>query len=98
MRGPVVEVRGFLLSIGDEPETTKTGLRYTRPISVHHQGFIIYSSPFTLHGSFRPDDTVIETDQALAASLRLVRHSGDFRAWRDHDPYQKPFERLLRDL
>ena len=22
----------------------------------------------------------------------------DFRAWKDHDPYQKAFERLLRDL
>jgi len=23
---------------------------------------------------------------------------GDFRAWKDHDPYQKSFDRLLRDL
>jgi hypothetical protein len=33
-----------------------------------------------------------------AASLRRTRHIGDFRAWKDHDPYQNAFERLLRDL
>jgi hypothetical protein len=43
-------------------------------------------------------DAVMETDQAWAASLRRTRHIGDFRAWKDHDPYQKSFERLLRDL
>ena len=46
----------------------------------------------------RLDDTVMETDQAWAASLRRTRHIGDFRAWKDHDAYQKSFERLLRDL
>jgi hypothetical protein len=44
------------------------------------------------------DDAVMETDQAWAASLRRTRHIGDFRAWKDHDRYQKSFERLLRDL
>jgi len=46
----------------------------------------------------RLDDAVMETDQAWAASLRRTRHLGDFRAWKDHDQYQKSFERLLRDL
>ena len=46
----------------------------------------------------RLDDAVMETDQALAASLRRTRHIGDFLAWKDHDQYQKSFERLLRDL
>jgi hypothetical protein len=46
----------------------------------------------------RLDDAVMETDQAWAASLRRTRHIGDFRAWKDHDQYQKSFERLLRDL
>jgi len=46
----------------------------------------------------RLDDAVMETDQPWAASLRRTRHIGDFRAWKDHDPYQKSFERLLRDL
>ena len=46
----------------------------------------------------RLDDAVMETDQAWAASLRRMRHIGDFRAWKDHDQYQKSFERLMRDL
>jgi uncharacterized protein YjbI with pentapeptide repeats len=46
----------------------------------------------------RLDDAVMQTDQAWAASLRRTRHIGDFRAWKDHDRYQKSFERLLRDL
>ncbi|MFZ0959623.1 MAG: toll/interleukin-1 receptor domain-containing protein [Terriglobia bacterium] len=46
----------------------------------------------------RLDDAVMETDQAWAASLRRTRHIGDFRAWKDHDQYQKSFERLLHDL
>jgi hypothetical protein len=29
---------------------------------------------------------------------RRSRHIGDFRAWKDHDAYQKAFERVLRDL
>jgi uncharacterized protein YjbI with pentapeptide repeats len=46
----------------------------------------------------RLDDAVMETNQAWAADVRRVRHIGDFRAWKDHDQYQKSFERLLRDL
>jgi hypothetical protein len=46
----------------------------------------------------RLDDAVMETDEAWAASLRRTRHIGDFRPWKDHDQYQKSFERLLRDL
>ena len=34
----------------------------------------------------------------ISVSLRRTRHIGDFRAWKDHDPYQKLFERLLCDL
>jgi hypothetical protein len=46
----------------------------------------------------RLDDAVMETDQAWAASLRRTRHIGDFLTWKDHDPYQESFNRLLRDL
>jgi uncharacterized protein YjbI with pentapeptide repeats len=46
----------------------------------------------------RLDDGVKKTRQAWAASLRRTRHIGDFCAWKDHDQYQKSFERLLRDL
>jgi len=46
----------------------------------------------------RLDDTVFETGKACAAQIADTRHIGDFRAWKDHDEYQKSFERLLRDL
>jgi hypothetical protein len=46
----------------------------------------------------RVDDAVMETEQAWAASIRRTRHVGDFSKWKDHDSYQKTFERLLRDL
>ena len=46
----------------------------------------------------RLDDAVMETDVAWAASLHLIRHIGDFRKWKNHDQYQKAFERLMRDL
>ena len=46
----------------------------------------------------RLDSTVMETDQAWAADIRRTRHIGDFTRWKDHDAYQKAFERLLRDL
>lgn len=40
----------------------------------------------------------MDTDAAWAASIRRTRHIGDFTRWKDHDAYQKAFERLLRDL
>src|SRR5215813_8939701 len=43
-------------------------------------------------------NAVMETDTAWAASLRRLRHIGDFRQWKDHDAYRKGFERLMRDL
>ena len=46
----------------------------------------------------RIDDAVMDTDAAWAASIRRTRHIGDFTRWKDHDSYQKAFERLLRDL
>jgi hypothetical protein len=44
------------------------------------------------------DDAVKKTDAAWAADIRRTRHIGDFRNWKDHDSFQKAFERLLRDL
>lgn len=44
------------------------------------------------------DDAVMGSEQAWAASIRRTRHIGDFTRWKDHDSYQKAFERLLRDL
>jgi hypothetical protein len=33
-----------------------------------------------------------------AADIRRSRHIGDFSRWKEHDAYQRAFERLLRDL
>jgi TIR domain/Pentapeptide repeats (8 copies) len=46
----------------------------------------------------RLDDSVMETHQAWATSIRRTRHIGDFHQWKDHDTYQQAFQRLLRDL
>lgn len=46
----------------------------------------------------RIDDAVMESKKAWAASIRRTRHIGDFTYWKEHDSYQKAFERLLRDL
>jgi hypothetical protein len=36
--------------------------------------------------------------EAWALKLRDNRNIGDFRAWKDHEAYQRTLERLLRDL
>jgi hypothetical protein len=46
----------------------------------------------------RLDDSVMETSQAWAADIRRRRQIGDFSGWKDHDAYQRAFQRLLRDL
>src|SRR6266568_3436734 len=46
----------------------------------------------------RLDDAVMETGQAWTADIRRMRNIGDFTGWKDHDAYQKAFERLMRDL
>jgi len=38
------------------------------------------------------------TDLPWAANMRRMRHIGDFTKWKNHDDYQKAFNRLLRDL
>jgi hypothetical protein len=30
--------------------------------------------------------------------IKRTRHIGDFKEWKDHDAYQKSFDRLLKDL
>jgi hypothetical protein len=45
----------------------------------------------------RLDDVVMQTSEAWAAKLR-ARHIGDFTRWKEHDNYQRSFERLMRDL
>ena len=46
----------------------------------------------------RIDEAVMTAPQPWAADIRRSRHIGDFRGWKDHDSYQKAFQRLLRDL
>ncbi|MBT3353086.1 MAG: toll/interleukin-1 receptor domain-containing protein [Nitrospinaceae bacterium] len=46
----------------------------------------------------RLDGAVNDTDAGWAADIRRSRHIGDFTNWKDHDSYQKNFERLMRDL
>ena len=46
----------------------------------------------------RLDSAVMDTDKAWASKLRRSRHIGDFTQWKDHDAYQKAFDRLMRDL
>lgn len=46
----------------------------------------------------RLDDIVLQTSVPWANMIRQSRHIGDFTQWKDHDAYQKSFDRLLRDL
>ena len=46
----------------------------------------------------RIDDAVMRTSEAWARLLRGQRNIGDFTRWKEHDIYQKSFERLMRDL
>lgn len=46
----------------------------------------------------RLDDAVMEINVGWPAKVRRSRHIGDFRDWKNHDSYQKAFERLMRDL
>ena len=45
----------------------------------------------------RLDDAVMEVDVGWAAHIRKY-NIGDFRTWKDHDAYQRAFDRLLRNL
>jgi hypothetical protein len=46
----------------------------------------------------RLDEAVMDCDKAWASDIHRTRHIGDFTGWKDHDTYQKAFNRLLRDL
>ena len=46
----------------------------------------------------RIDDAVMNAEAAWASLIRENRHIGDLCQWKDHDAYQKAFERLLQDL
>ncbi|GAC1349310.1 MAG: toll/interleukin-1 receptor domain-containing protein [Ktedonobacteraceae bacterium] len=46
----------------------------------------------------RVDKAVLESSFSWATEIRHERNIGDFTRWKNHDEYQKAFERLLRDL
>lgn len=46
----------------------------------------------------RLDESIKQTSQAWAATLRRTRHSGNFTNWTDPQAYQQSFDRLLKDL
>ncbi|MEO8970243.1 MAG: toll/interleukin-1 receptor domain-containing protein, partial [Ktedonobacteraceae bacterium] len=46
----------------------------------------------------RIDDTNLACTTSWAQDIKDTRHIGDFTKWKDHDFYQKSFERLLRAL
>ena len=46
----------------------------------------------------RIDDAVMEIKSGWPALLKNTRNVGDFTHWKEHDSYQKAFDRLLRDL
>ena len=46
----------------------------------------------------RIDEATFTINEARATKLRNNRNIGDFRNWKDHDPYQKALARLLRDM
>ena len=46
----------------------------------------------------RVDRAVFESPSEWATEIRHERNIGDFTSWKDHDAYQKAFDRLLRDL
>jgi TIR domain-containing protein len=46
----------------------------------------------------RVDDAVMQTSEGWARLLRSQRNIGDFTGWKEHDRYQKSFERLMRGL
>jgi uncharacterized protein YjbI with pentapeptide repeats len=46
----------------------------------------------------RLDDAVMKSKIGWAGNIQRGRHIGDFCTWKDHDSYQRAFDRLLRDL
>jgi uncharacterized protein YjbI with pentapeptide repeats len=46
----------------------------------------------------RLDDSIMETDEAWAATIRRTRSIGDFTNWKDHGFYKKSFDKLMCDL
>lgn len=48
--------------------------------------------------SFTYRDGSLSLTTCIPTALRQERNIGNFSCWKDHDAYQKAFDRLLRDL
>ena len=46
----------------------------------------------------RLDDAIMKIESGWPADIRRSRNIGEFHRWKQHDAYQKAFDRLLRDL
>ncbi|MFG6105306.1 toll/interleukin-1 receptor domain-containing protein [Leptothoe sp. EHU-05/26/07-4] len=46
----------------------------------------------------RLDDAVMDSGDGWTRLIKNTRNIGDFSRWKDHDAYQRSFERLVRDL
>lgn len=46
----------------------------------------------------RLDDTIMDSNAGWAGKIKRERNIGNFIKWKEHDNYQKSFERLVRDL
>ena len=46
----------------------------------------------------RLDDAVMQSQANWADDIKSTRHIGDFTNWKNHNDYQKAFDRLLRAL
>jgi hypothetical protein len=46
----------------------------------------------------RLDESILEIEEGWPALICNTRNIGDFTLWKQYDPYQKAFDRLLRDL
>lgn len=46
----------------------------------------------------RLDDSIVDITEQWCSDVKRERHIGNFKEWKDHDAYQKSFDRLLRDL
>jgi hypothetical protein len=68
------------------------------PVAVDNEHVIWRARKQVVLFPLRIDDSVMETSEAWVRLLRGQRNIGDFTRWKEHDSYQKSFERLMRDL
>jgi len=73
--------------------TAKACMNDQKPIWLH----IHNQTPNVLY-PIRLDNAVVETRASWVDDIKSTRHIGDFTNWKNHDDYQKAFNRLIRAL